>query len=130
MPARSTSTRRPGGASSSRSRSGAAASRKRAPARGSGGRRAPARKKSGGLLRVVGGTWMLLARGAGGLARSVARPDAAEPLAPEHRRDGVGLTWLGLAVVLGASVWTHGIGPVGEVVTGGGRRGGGARRGL
>jgi S-DNA-T family DNA segregation ATPase FtsK/SpoIIIE len=59
---------------------------------------------------------MLLARGAGGLARSVARPDEAEPLAPEHRRDGVGLAWLGLAVVLGAAVWTHGIGPVGEVV--------------
>jgi S-DNA-T family DNA segregation ATPase FtsK/SpoIIIE len=62
---------------------------------------------------------MLLARGAGGLARSIARPDAAEPLAPEHRRDGVGLAWLGLAVVLGATVWTHGIGPVGEVVSGG-----------
>jgi DNA segregation ATPase FtsK/SpoIIIE, S-DNA-T family len=68
---------------------------------------------------VVGGTWMLLARGTGGLARSVARPGEAEPLAPEHRRDGVGLAWLGLAVVLGASGWTHGIGPVGEVVAGG-----------
>jgi DNA segregation ATPase FtsK/SpoIIIE, S-DNA-T family len=57
---------------------------------------------------------MLLARGAGGLARSVARPGEAEPLAPEHRRDGIGLTVLGLAVVLGAAVWTHGIGPVGS----------------
>src|SRR4051794_26544088 len=124
MPARSTSTRSRSG-SSSRPRSGSTASRKRPPAKRSGGRRPPTRN-SGGLLRVVGGTWMLFARGAGGLARSVARPEEAEPLAPEHRRDGVGLAWLGLAVVLGASVWTHGIGPVGEVVTGGVRWAGGA----
>src|SRR3954470_23655055 len=117
MPARSTSTRSRSG-SSSRPRSGSTASRTRPPAKSSGSRRPPT-KNSGGLLRVVGGTWMLFARGAGGLARSVARPEEAEPLAPEHRRDGVGLAWLGLAVVLGASVWTHGIGPVGEVVTGG-----------
>jgi S-DNA-T family DNA segregation ATPase FtsK/SpoIIIE len=69
---------------------------------------------------------MLFARGAGGLARSVARPEEAEPLAPEHRRDGVGLAHLGLAVVLGASVWTHGIGPVGAVVAGGVRWAAGA----
>src|SRR3954469_6162720 len=120
MPARTTPNRRP--ASSSRGRSGSTASRKRAPAKrpGAGNRRPAAKKKSnGGLLRIVGGGWSLLARGVGGLARSVARPDEAEPLAPEHRRDGVGLAVLGLAVVLGAAVWTHGIGPVGEVVTGG-----------
>src|SRR6185312_14221998 len=111
MPARSTSTR-----PSSRGRSGSTAARKRAPAKRSGRRRAPQRKQSGGLLRVVGGSWMLLARGAGGLARSVARPDEAEPLAPEHRRDGIGLTVLGLAVVLGAAVWTRGIGPVGSAI--------------
>src|SRR4051794_8875752 len=111
MPARSTSTRSRSG-SSSRPRSGSTASRKRPPAKGSGSRR-PATKSSGGLLRVVGGTWMLFARGAGGLARSVARPEEAEPLAPEHRRDGVGLAWLGLAIVLGAATWTDGIGPVG-----------------
>src|SRR4051812_195880 len=117
MPARSTSTRSRSG-SSSRPRSGSTASRKRPPAKSSGSRRPPT-KNSGGLLRVVGGTWMLFARGPGGLARWVARPEEAEPLAPEHRRDGVGLAWLGLAVVLGASVWTNGIGPVGEVVAGG-----------
>jgi S-DNA-T family DNA segregation ATPase FtsK/SpoIIIE len=65
------------------------------------------------VLRGVGSAWSLLARGAGGLARSVARPEEAEPLAPEHRRDGVGLAVLGLAVVLGAAAWTSGIGPVG-----------------
>jgi S-DNA-T family DNA segregation ATPase FtsK/SpoIIIE len=123
MPARTTPNRRP--ASSSRSRSGSTASRKRAPAKrpAAGNRRPAARKKqsNGGLLRVVGGTWSLLARGVGGLARSVARPDEAEPLAPEHRRDGVGLAVLGLAVVLGAAVWTNGIGPVGEGIATGSR---------
>src|SRR3954468_23037410 len=123
MPARTTPNRRP--ASSSRSRSGSTASRKRAPAKrpATGNRRPAARKKqsNGGLLRIVGGGWSLLARGAGGLARSVARPDEAEPLAPEHRRDGVGLAVLGLAVVLGAAVYTNGIGPVGAGIAAGSR---------
>src|SRR5215210_4275911 len=104
MPARTTPTRRP--AASSRSRSGSTASRKRAPANRStsGNRRPPAKKKNfggSGLGRIVGGGWSLLARGVGGLARSIARPAETEPLGPEHRRDGVGLAVLGLAVVLG-----------------------------
>src|SRR3954470_14340621 len=122
MPARTTPTRRP--ASSSRGRSGSTASRKRAPAkRPAAGNRRPAKRKQGssGLLRIVGGSWSLLARGGGGLGRSGARPGEAEPLAPEHRRDGVGLAVLGLAVVLGAAVWTNGIGPVGAGIATGSR---------
>src|SRR3954447_5559406 len=123
MPARTTSTRRP--AASSRSRSGSTASRKRAPAGRStpGNRRPPAKKKNGpsGLTRVVGGGWSLLARGVGGLARSIARPAESEALGPEHRRDGVGLAVLGLAVVLGAAAWTDGIGPVGAAIATGSR---------
>ncbi|RBY76145.1 cell division protein FtsK [Blastococcus sp. TF02-09] len=119
MPARTTSTRRP---ASTRSRSGStAASKKRPAAKRSGNRRPPARQKDAGfsLWRAASGTWGLLARGAGGLARSVARPEEAEPLAPEHRRDGVGLAVLGLAVVLGAAAWSNGIGPVGVALTDG-----------
>ncbi|TQN41919.1 S-DNA-T family DNA segregation ATPase FtsK/SpoIIIE [Blastococcus colisei] len=120
MPARTTSTRRP---ASTRSRSGStAASKKRPPAkRGSTANRRPAarKKSSPGLWGIVAGSWNLLARGAGGIARSVARPDEAEPLAPEHRRDGVGLAVLGLAIVLGAAAWSNGIGPVGEALTAG-----------
>jgi S-DNA-T family DNA segregation ATPase FtsK/SpoIIIE len=125
MPARSTSTRRPAASPSSRSRgrSGAtAASKKRPPAkRSSTGRRPAARKKSDGfsLWRAASGSWNLLARGAGGLARSVARPDETDPLAPEHRRDGIGLAVLGLAVVIGAAAWSNGIGPVGITLAGG-----------
>ena len=122
MPARTTTprttSRRPAGKASARSRSGSTASRKRPPAR-----RAPARKPAGkqspGLWGVVSGSWALLARGAGGLARSVAKPEEAEPLAPEHRRDGVGLAVLGMAIVLGAAVWSDGIGPVGRGIADG-----------
>ncbi|TFV44597.1 DNA translocase FtsK [Blastococcus sp. TF02A-35] len=118
MPARTTSTRRP---AATRSRSGStAASKKRPPAKRAPNRRPAAKKKqqSGpGLWRIASGGWNLLAKGAGGLARSVARPEEAEPLAPEHRRDGVGLAVLGLAIVLGAAAWSDGIGPVGAALT-------------
>src|SRR3954453_4508318 len=112
MPACTRSSRRP---ASTRGRSGSTASRKKTPGKRTTSRRPPARKtqSGGGLWRVMSGSWNLLARGAGGLARSVARPEEAEPLAPEHRRDGVGLAVLGLAIVLGAAAWRNGIGPVG-----------------
>ncbi|RBY80657.1 cell division protein FtsK [Geodermatophilus sp. TF02-6] len=127
MPARTTTTRSSGRSPArGRSGSGSTASRKRPPAKrpAAGGRkpaaRKPAPRSSGpGLWSVLSGGWSLLARGAGGLARSVARPEEAEPLAPEHRRDGVGLAVLGLAVVLGAAAWTNGIGPVGAALAGG-----------
>jgi lauroyl/myristoyl acyltransferase len=126
MPARATtSNRRPArGSGSTRPRSGSTAAKKRPPAkRGAAGRRPAARSPqsslSAGAWRAAAGTWSLLARGAGGLARSVARPEEAEPLAPEHRRDGVGLAVLGLAIVIGAAAWTQGIGPVGTAVAAG-----------
>ena len=90
-------------------RSGPPAKRVRQPPPRAPRRRAPLRP----VAASPAGTWSLLARGAGGLARSVARPEEAEPLAPEHRRDGVGLAVLGLAIVLGAAAWSNGIGPVG-----------------
>src|SRR3954447_20338151 len=114
MPARTTTSRRPAGKPSAGSRSGSTASRKRPPAKRGAARRPPAKKQSPGLWGVIGGGWSLLARGAGGLARSVAKPEEAEPLAAEHRRDGVGVAVLGLAIVLGAAVWSDGIGPVGR----------------
>ena len=96
MPARTTSTRRPAVLAASRSGSTAASKKRPAAKRATANRRPAAKKKSSpGLWGVVSGSWNLLARGAGGLARSVARPEEAEPLAPEHRRDGVGLAVLG-----------------------------------
>ncbi|PRY48792.1 S-DNA-T family DNA segregation ATPase FtsK/SpoIIIE [Geodermatophilus tzadiensis] len=122
MPARTTPSRRPAG-SAPKGRSGSSAAGKRPAARPparNGNRKPPARKPAqqgpgaaAAVWRATAGAWSLLARGAGGLARSVARPEEAEPLAPEHRRDGAGLAVLGLAVVLGAAAWFDGIGPVG-----------------
>ncbi|WP_222195488.1 DNA translocase FtsK [Modestobacter italicus] len=123
MPARATtSNRAPArGSGSSRPRAAGSTAKKRPPAKrgGSTAARRPAPKKkqgtlAGSLWRGASGAWGLLAKGAGGLARSVARPEETEPLGPEHRRDGVGLAVLGLAIVLGAATWTSGIGPVGE----------------
>src|SRR3954451_5592081 len=121
MPARaSTSNRAPArGSGSARPRTASSAAKRRPRAkRGSTAARRPAPKKkqgtlAGSLWRGAAGTWGLLARGAGGLARSVAPAEGAAALAPEHRPDGVGLAVLGLAIVLGAATWTDGMGPVG-----------------
>jgi DNA segregation ATPase FtsK/SpoIIIE, S-DNA-T family len=56
------------------------------------------------------GAWSLLARGAGTLARTLGRSREIE-LA--HRRDGVALGLIGLAVVVAAAVWWTAGGPVG-----------------
>ncbi|MEI4272692.1 DNA translocase FtsK [Klenkia sp. LSe6-5] len=127
MPARSTtSTRRSTAGGSSRSRPATTAAKKKAPAKRAPAKRgsttaarrpAPRRRSVGaGLWSAASGTWSLLARGAGGLARSVARPEEAEPLAPEHRRDGVGLAVLGLAIVLGVTAYVGDVGPVGSTI--------------
>ncbi|PZS34247.1 MAG: cell division protein FtsK, partial [Pseudonocardiales bacterium] len=66
------------------------------------------------------GGWMLLARAAGGSARTIGRQAAtARDLDPAHRRDGLGLATLGLALVLGAGMWWHAAGPAGRLITDG-----------
>jgi S-DNA-T family DNA segregation ATPase FtsK/SpoIIIE len=53
----------------------------------------------------------MLARGAGSTARSVGR---AREIEPGHRRDGIALALLGIAVVVAASSWFHAARPVGQ----------------
>ena len=53
----------------------------------------------------------MLAKGAGTTARSVGR---ARDLEPGHRRDGIALALLGVAVVIAASSWFGAAGPAGE----------------
>jgi DNA segregation ATPase FtsK/SpoIIIE, S-DNA-T family len=55
--------------------------------------------------------WLLLAKGAGSTARSVGR---ARDLEPGHRRDGIALALLGIAVVIAASSWFDAARPVGQ----------------
>lgn len=63
--------------------------------------------------RAARATWLMLARGIGTTARSVGR---ARDIDPGHRRDGMALGLLGLAVVIAASSWFGSAGPVGAWV--------------
>ncbi|WP_309117737.1 DNA translocase FtsK 4TM domain-containing protein, partial [Saccharothrix sp.] len=73
--------------------------------------RPAARKPSGG--GSVGKAWGLLGRGVGSVVRAVGR---GKDLDPEHRRDGLGLVLIALAVITGAGVWWQAGGPVGQWV--------------
>src|SRR5690349_3685255 len=82
-------------------------------------RKQPARGKAsgGGLplpLRAVRGTWMGMAHVAGGAVRRVG--SSARELEPEHRRDGLGFTLLGLAILVAAREWWAFEGALGDVV--------------
>ncbi len=101
---RGSSTRPSGRSSGSGSRSSASRSRSRSA-------------KGGGLplpLRAVRGTWMGVAGVAGSAVRKVGH--GAEDLEPEHKRDGVGLLLVALAVVVAAREWWGLDGRFGDVV--------------
>jgi S-DNA-T family DNA segregation ATPase FtsK/SpoIIIE len=103
---RSTTTKRSG--SKSPARKPRAGTKPRA---GSSTRKPAARRSSGGAFsKAVRGGWTLLARGTGGVARTVGR---SRELEPEHRRDGVALGLIALGLVTAAAVWWRAGGPVG-----------------
>ena len=60
--------------------------------------------------RAARATWLMAARGAGSTARSVGR---ARDIEPGHRRDGIALGLLALAVVIAAASWFDAARPVG-----------------
>ena len=115
------------GARTSRSkavpRSGArsAQPRKKPARRPAQAARRPARRRHHGVVagagltagRAVRATWLMLAQGTGSTARSVGR---AREIDPGHRRDGIALAMLGIAVVIAASSWFHAARPVGAWV--------------
>ncbi len=106
-------------------RSGARSSRSKAGSRGgartarpSAARRKPARRNPSAISsagatvgRGVRAGWLMVAKGAGSTARSVGR---ARDLEPGHRRDGIALALLGIAVVIAASSWFDAARPVGQ----------------
>ncbi|MEV5718699.1 DNA translocase FtsK 4TM domain-containing protein [Amycolatopsis mediterranei] len=94
---------------------GAAARKPRTPAkpRTSTARKPPprGRRKTPGIFgKGVRGTWNLLAKGLGTLARTVGR---TRELEPEHRRDGLALGLIGLGIVAAVGVWWRAAGPIG-----------------
>ena len=103
------------GARTTRSKSPARASQ---PARPAQPRRKATVKKSPSVLAAAAGaagraaraTWLMLARGAGSTARSVGR---AREIDPGHRRDGIALGLMALAIVIAAASWFDAARPVG-----------------
>ena len=102
---------------------------RKAAARKAPARRSPARPRNrqsvslgSSLAKGASTAWNFLARAVGGAVRAVGRhPEDESVLHPAHRRDGVGLAVVGLAVILGVGVWTDDTGPIGEGLAGFGR---------
>ncbi|MEU9038736.1 DNA translocase FtsK [Streptomyces sp. NPDC048352] len=75
----------------------------------------PAPSPTGGVVRLVRWCWLGLAHAIGGLFRGLGR--GARNLDPAHRKDGVALLLLALALIVAAGTWSNLSGPVGELVT-------------
>src|SRR6478735_7079360 len=98
---------------------------KRPPAKRPAAKRAPARRAPRGpgpvakavalIGRGLRGLWLGLAHLLGAGARRVGH--SARDLDPAHRRDGLGLGLIGVAVVVGAVTWWGMDGAVGSLVT-------------
>ncbi|MEE1751711.1 DNA translocase FtsK [Streptomyces sp. SP18CS02] len=94
---------------------------KKAPARGPARKAAvkkaapkPAPSPTGGLFRIVRALWLGLAHAVGAMFRGVGR--GAKGLDPAHRKDGVALLLLALALIVAAGTWANLRGPVGDLV--------------
>ncbi|MBX9641299.1 MAG: DNA translocase FtsK [Mycobacteriaceae bacterium] len=78
----------------------------------------PAKRRNKSLLVLTGracgraarASWMVAARGTGSAARSIGQ---ARNIEPGHRRDGIALALLGVAVIVAASSWFDAARPVG-----------------
>ena len=70
-----------------------------------------------GIGRGIGGLWRIAARGAGGVARLAGRSAGVrKDIEIEHRRDGLALGLIALAVICAIGSWFHAAGPVGRAV--------------
>ncbi|TLH63447.1 cell division protein FtsK [Mycolicibacterium neoaurum] len=101
------------GSSGTKSRAASKPAKRPAPPRRKPApRRSPSRFAAAGAAvgRGTRAGWLMVAKGAGSTARSVGR---ARDLEPGHRRDGIALALLGLAVVAAASSWFDAARPVG-----------------
>lgn len=90
-----------------------AAAAKRGPVRKTAPKPAPS--PTGGVVRLVRALWLGLAHAVGAVFRGMGR--GAKNLDPAHRKDGVGLLLLALALIVAAGTWSNLSGPVGDLVT-------------
>ncbi|MGV9558072.1 DNA translocase FtsK [Streptomyces sp. NPDC003522] len=90
---------------------------KKAPARKAAAKKPaprPAPSPTGGLYRLVRAVWLGLAHAVGAVFRGIG--SGARNLDPAHRKDGVGLLLLGVALIVAAGTWADLRGPVGDLV--------------
>ncbi|GHH27054.1 DNA translocase FtsK [Streptomyces lanatus] len=91
---------------------------KKAPAKKAAAKKAappkPAPNPTGGIYRLVRAVWLGLAHAVGAVFRGIGQ--GAKNLDPAHRKDGVALLLLGLALIVAAGTWSNLRGPVGDLV--------------
>ncbi len=90
-----------------------AAAAKRAPAKKAAARPAPS--PTGGVVRLVRAIWLGCAHAVGAVFRGIGQ--GARNLDPAHRKDGLALLLLALALIVAAGTWSNLSGPVGDLVT-------------
>ncbi|MEU6298749.1 FtsK/SpoIIIE family DNA translocase [Streptomyces erythrochromogenes] len=131
MASRTSGKGSPSAAGTAKGRTGrtAAPAKKAAPARkppakkAAAARRAPAKKAAAkpvpsptsGVLRLVRALWLGCAHAVGAVFRGIGQ--GARNLDPAHRKDGVALLLLALALIVAAGTWSNLSGPVGDLVT-------------
>ncbi|WP_190133685.1 DNA translocase FtsK [Streptomyces longispororuber] len=74
----------------------------------------PAPSPTNGLYRVIRAIWLGIAHAVGAMFRGVGR--GARGLDPAHRKDGLALLLLGVALIVAAGTWSNLRGPVGDLV--------------
>lgn len=88
---------------------------KRAPAKKPPARKpAPAPNPTSGVYRLLRALWLGLAHAVGAVFRGIGQ--GAKNLDPAHRKDGLALLLLGIALIVAAGTWADLKGPVGELV--------------
>ncbi|MFJ5999834.1 DNA translocase FtsK [Streptomyces sp. NPDC092370] len=93
------------------------AAAKKAPARKAAAKKVaprPAPSPTGGIYRLVRAVWLGVAHAVGAVFRGVGQ--GAKNLDPAHRKDGVALLLLGIALIVAAGTWADLKGPVGDLV--------------
>ncbi|MBB4898361.1 DNA translocase FtsK [Streptomyces griseomycini] len=90
---------------------------KKAPARKATAKKPappPAPSPTGGVYRLARALWLGLAHAVGAVFRGVGQ--GARNLDPAHRKDGLALLLLGIALIVAAGTWADLEGPVGDLV--------------
>ncbi|MFC7302602.1 DNA translocase FtsK [Streptomyces monticola] len=90
---------------------------KKAPAKKAAAKKSapkPAPSPTGGIYRLVRAFWLGIAHTVGAMFRGIGR--GAKGLDPAHRKDGLALLLLGIALICAAGTWSQLRGPVGDLV--------------